>query len=344
MSALQERFKKLLEMEIMAEKMYFKMIEEDGDAETKDKLTFIRNQEREHIEAVKFIVDRGRAADGRKGKADIPEKTLAFLKRDFLFKKDLLDNINRLVNIRLQVSRFLFSLGRESVKFKKIERDRRELMGIVVHQLKTPLTVMKFTSEAFLEDGKMSKEQREAVEQIQKANTSMIALTNDLLYASKIEDGGKKLAKEKFNFKDLVGDVLRDLDFIMKRKGVKVRFNAVKETTINENKDAVGKIIFNLLTNAINYSKKGGEVLIEMREKDNNVLFSVSDRGIGIPEEEQKNIFQKFFRASNAKEFYYGGTGLGLYIVKNLVAKMKGRIWFASEAGKGTTFFVSLPA
>ena len=104
------------------------------------------------------------------------------------------------------------------------------------------------------------------------------------------------------------------------------------------------QVIHNLLTNAIRYSPKGrGQIKVEVRDKGLDYVIVVSDNGMGIPKEDQKRIFERFYRAKNASELTSEGTGLGLYINKLIVEAYGGRIWFESEEGKGTKFFVSVP-
>jgi signal transduction histidine kinase len=103
------------------------------------------------------------------------------------------------------------------------------------------------------------------------------------------------------------------------------------------------QVFQNLVNNAFKYSKEGGHVEVGIKEDKNAVVFYVKDRGIGIPENQQHRLFEKFFRATNALTAHTDGTGLGLYIIKAIVEGHKGKVWFESKENVGTTFFVSLP-
>jgi signal transduction histidine kinase len=128
------------------------------------------------------------------------------------------------------------------------------------------------------------------------------------------------------------------------KKNLKFKFKKPKGLPkVRVDIEKISLAIQNLLENAIRYNKIGGEIELVLKKKDSEIEFSIRDTGIGIPKNQQERIFTKFFRAPNALKLETEGSGLGLFIVKNIIEAHGGRIWFESEEGKGTTFYFTLP-
>ncbi len=328
--------------------MYAETIQNINDEEIAAKLKFIEREEFGHIKLAEKLVEISKTAERRKGGQRISKESLFQIRTDFILKRRLLTSIIQLLATKVETFTLLSLLGRKSKKFEKADRLRQDFISTIAHQFKTPLTVTKYVLAEFLGGEGETKgeptEQEKMAEQMITANKSMFSLVDDLLEVSRIEEG-RKSELEKFDLIQLLREILKELDYLIKTKKQKAIFQTFKKSIILFNdRKAVNKVIFNLLTNAINYGKKKGKIKVEIKkEKGKKILVSVSDDGIGIPEEEQKNIFKKFYRASNAVKFNPGGTGLGLYIVKELVKKINGKIRFKSKEKEGTAFYIELP-
>lgn len=347
MKELQKSFKELLSLETMARDFYAGMLSQDiKDEEIINKIEFIKNQEVQHIFMAKELMKISARAESRKKRPDFSPKTLAYLKGDIILKRNLIESVTKILDDKVRNLSLLDFLGKKAVKFKKADETRRESAKIVAHRLKTPLTTSNWISEILLENGgkKINKKERVMIETIRKENNTMLSFIDDLLEEGKVEELGR-IKKSEVDLIGIFKESFNELSYLMRGQRQKVNFQYFKDKIIIfSDEKALREIIINLLTNAINYGKKGGIISVKIEKaKVNKILFSVSDKGIGIPQEEQKNIFKKFFRASNAKNIYHRGTGLGLYIIQKLTKKLGGKIDFDSKENKGSTFYVELP-
>jgi two-component system sensor histidine kinase VicK len=192
--------------------------------------------------------------------------------------------------------------------------------------------------------GKVTTEQKKYIQEIYHGNQRMIELVNDLLNVSRIDLGTIIIAPEPVNFKEVAESVFSELYPQIKNKKIKIKkaYGKVVPDIVLDPK--LARIICqNLLSNAIKYTPESGTVSLTIKKSTGKLLLTVADTGIGIPKNQQKDIFSRLFRAENAKEKLTEGTGLGLYIVKLAVEKFNGKIWFDSTLGEGTTFYVDIP-
>jgi signal transduction histidine kinase len=172
----------------------------------------------------------------------------------------------------------------------------------------------------------------------------MLELVDELLIVSKIEQGVLILRKKEVDFKKIVEDLISQFKFYAIASNVEIRFHPEDNLpTVFIDPSQVKLIVENLIDNAIRYTKEKGSVEIRLEKKEKYVLFSIKDSGVGIPEEDKKYIFQKFFRAENILREQTRGSGLGLFVVKSIVENSGGKIWFESKEGKGTIFYFTLP-
>jgi len=234
-------------------------------------------------------------------------------------------------------------------KEREIDRAKSEFISLASHQLRTPLTGIKWFVGLLLggKAGEVSKDQKDFLQEIFASNERMIKLVSDLLDVSRIETGRKFDIELKLtDIAALIKSVINEQKSLIQKKKIVVNlsseFSKQLKLSIDENK--IQQVFQNLISNAIKYSKNKGSVEIGYeRKKKDEAIFYVKDYGLGIPKEQQKKVFEKFFRADNVVTLYTDGTGLGLYIAKAIVEAHGGRIWFESSENKGTTFYFALP-
>lgn len=230
---------------------------------------------------------------------------------------------------------------------KLTEKMKTEFVSLAAHQLRTPLTKTKWALKSFLggELGEINKQQEEFIKKSYSANEKIIALVNDLLGVTAIEEGRYLHNPILANIEDLIKSVIESLQGEIKRKRLIFEFEKPKEKLpqIWIDKEKMEIVIQNLVENAVRYTEIGGRVTIALKSSGKEIEFSVRDTGVGIPREQQNRIFIKFFRAPNVIKMETEGTGLGLFIAKNIIEAHKGRVWFESEEGKGSIFYFTLP-
>jgi len=229
---------------------------------------------------------------------------------------------------------------------KLIERMKTEFVSLSAHQLRTPLAAIKWTLKLFLEGdlGQLTKEQIEFLEKTYKSNERMIALINDLLNVTRIEEGRYIFQPLFYDIGDVTQSVIDLFKEETKKKGIKVEFKQPEDLPkILMDQEKIKLVIENFIDNAIKYTFPGGKVTVSIIRGTNEVEVRVKDTGVGIPKEQQMRVFTRFFRGSNVVRLDTEGSGLGLFLAKNIVEAHGGRIGFESESGKGSTFFFIIP-
>lgn len=236
----------------------------------------------------------------------------------------------------------VLTISRDITSFKTQERLKNDFLGIVSHELKTPVTSLKafaqllehqFESES---DGKNAEHFRKMDMQLNR----MTSLINDLLEITRIEEGKMSFKDEMFEFDRLIEEVVTDIKQTTDSHKIVVRGES--GTLVNGDRDRIGQVVINLLTNAMRYSDQETEVVVSIEKEKHRVRCSVQDFGIGIPKEKQSQIFERFYRAGDENKMAQG-LGLGLYIAKEIIKREGGEIWVESQEGKGSTFVFTLP-
>lgn len=232
---------------------------------------------------------------------------------------------------------------------KEMERLKIEFVSLAAHQLRTPLSAIKWALHMLLDGsmGKMTQEQRNFLGKTYQSNERMINLVNGLLDVTRIEEGRYVYKPVSSQMEELAEGVVRLYTEEAKRRSVKLEWHKpkCKLPTVLIDVEKVRLAVQNLIDNALRYNKKGGRVMVAVSylQKSKEVQVTVANEGIGIPSDQHERVFTKFFRANNAKLVDTEGSGLGLYLVKNIIAAHKGKISFQSKEGKGATFFFVLP-
>ncbi len=236
---------------------------------------------------------------------------------------------------------------RDITREKKVERMKTEFVTLAAHQLRTPMSGVKWSLKMILngELGKLSQKQKEVLEESYYTNDKAIELVNDLLNVAKIEEG-KYISKMTLSsLEDIIEEVVKKNSQKLEEKNLDCRIERSGEELPKVMLDVEKiKIAFaNILENSIFYTLPKGKITIFLEKERKDIKIEVKDTGIGIPKVEQDRVFEKFFRAKNVMRIETEGTGLGLYITKNIIEAHGGRIWFESEEGKGTTFYFTIP-
>lgn len=218
------------------------------------------------------------------------------------------------------------------------ERNRKEFTANVSHELKTPLQSIIGSAE-LLENGLVKPEDtKRFVGNIKNEATRLVSLINDIIRLSQLDEDSEP-ATESVDLYDVANEVVEILTVSAAKKQVELHLNG-EPCVMNGIRRYLYEIIYNLCDNAIRYNKDGGKVIVDLKNKDSNIILSVSDTGIGIPAEHQSRIFERFYRVDKSHSKETGGTGLGLSIVKHGVAYHGGKIKLESTVNVGTTITV----
>ncbi len=228
----------------------------------------------------------------------------------------------------------------------RLNKMKSEFISVASHQLRTPLSAMKWEIELFLSKNKkkLNKDQLGEIQNMNMLAKKMIHLVGDLLNVAKIEQNRLIVRKQEFNFVKLVQEISKELFPSAQARHIEISFKSKnKRLKIFSDPEKIKMVLENLISNAIKYTTSGGKIEIKIERKHNYIIFEIKDNGVGIPEEQIDQVFSKFFRSDNAVRYQTEGTGLGLYIAKNIVEQSGGEIWFQSIENIGSVFSFSLP-
>jgi two-component system sensor histidine kinase VicK len=235
---------------------------------------------------------------------------------------------------------------RDISKESESDKAKTEFASLVSHQLRTPFATINWYVELLLSQdaGRLNEKQLQYLKEVYKASQRMVALVNVLLSVSRIEMGITKMEKKLVNVPALAKTIINEEKPKIKEKSLKIKETYGKNIPkIFADPKQLTIVFQNLISNAIKYSLKGGKIIFKIKRQNSNILISVADSGIGIPKADQPKIFDRFFRANNAKEKEPEGIGLGLYILKAVVKMLNGQVLFKSKQNKGTTFYITIP-
>lgn len=229
---------------------------------------------------------------------------------------------------------------------KTVDLAKSEFVALATHQLRTPITAIRWNTELLAKTMEESKTEKQThyLEKIERNIQRMLALINDFLSVSKLETGTFATDLSKVNLPEFINTVIDEYTEAIEQKQLRLELNFEPINFEFESDPRLLHIIIsNLISNAVKYTVNEGQILINYKLENGRLLLEVADSGIGIPEEEMDQLFNKFFRASNAQNYRTEGTGLGIYIVKQSVEKLGGTVTPYSVLNEGTRFEVRLP-
>ena len=225
-----------------------------------------------------------------------------------------------------------------------LDKSRSQFVANASHELKTPLATMKLLLENMLYQPDMPQELRtEFMQDINHEIDRLSGIITDLLTLTQMDSHSSPLRVTKVDLSALTEETVHTLQIAAEKKGQTLTADIAPGITLDGDSGKLMQIFYNLTDNAIKYTPENGHIAVRLAQSGANVLFAVTDDGIGIPEEDQKHIFERFYRVDKARSRATGGTGLGLSIVRQLAAMHGGTVSVSSQPGQGATFTVTLP-
>ena len=269
------------------------------------------------------------------------ELSLNFANQDLTFKVISAD-VSDSRHDHLGIMKIFYNLTRE----KMIDKLKSDFISIAAHQLRTPLSAVKWIIKMILDGdlGEMNEEQKKMLFKGYQSNERIIGLVNDMLNVSRIEEGRFGYAFVQDDFLEVLGIVMESLENRIKEKNIKYTLNKPDDMPkIYFDRSKMNLVLQNLLENAVKYTPEFGKIEVSLELGREFLKVRIKDNGVGIPEKDKEKLFSKFFRADNVIRMQTEGSGLGLFIVKNVVRKHGGEITFHSEEGIGTEFVFTIP-
>lgn len=275
------------------------------------------------------------------------------------------DEIGQLVNaLNELIGRLQTGVAIDVSKHKELSQAKTDFVALASHQLRTPLSIIKWYVDFLIsgDAGKLGDEQLKYLKEVYKSNERLIELVNALLDVSRIDVGTFSIEPEPTDLVERLESALSKFypEIMEKKINIEKQFDNLPMINLDTR---LTKIVFeNILSNSVKYTSAQGTIRLSIKKMEKDVLIKISDTGCGIPREQQPKVFTKLFRADNVKKIEASGTGLGLYIVKAVIEKSGGKIWFESPSlelllekgqktadvpldkrNRGTTFFITIP-
>ena len=250
------------------------------------------------------------------------------------------------VTLQQKVEEATKLLRSSNEKLKALDETKDDFISMASHQLRTPLTAVKGYVSMVVEGdaGKISKQQKELLEQAFLSSQRMVYLISDLLNVSRLRTGKFVIENKPTQLASIVEAEVNQLQEAAKSNNQTLEYKkpaSFPEMNLDETK--IRQVIMNFMDNALHYTQKGGHITVSLKDTDKSIEFIVEDNGLGIPKADQKHLFTKFFRAQNAKKARPDGTGLGLFMAKKVIIAQGGAVLFTSTEGKGSTFGFTIP-
>ncbi len=290
--------------------------------------------------------------DLRAGLSDeLDDSALEELQRQ---NRDLVNVLEELEEKRTELERVnaeLEATNRElneaNAKLRELSEMKEEFLALTTHDLRSPLTVISGVISFFTSGrlGELTPEQKNMVAMMERNAQSLIELVNDLLDASKLESGTMRLELASIDLRALIDEIKETMEPLSREKGLTMEEHLPGDLPLIEaDRAKLRRVLVNLVSNAIKFTSRGGRVSVRAEREDGVVRISVSDTGVGIAPEDVKRLFDKYEQARSRATRGEKGTGLGLYITKQLVELHGGQIEVQSEVGRGSTFSFTIAA
>jgi two-component system phosphate regulon sensor histidine kinase PhoR len=236
-------------------------------------------------------------------------------------------------------------LFHDITELKRIDQIRSDFVANVSHELRTPLSILRGYIETLLDNPKTSREELSRILEVMQRHSKRLGLlVDDLLSLAQLESSSTNLELRDVRVRELFDNIIRDWEDKLTAKNLKVIVDLPPDSlNIRADETRLEEVLYNLLENAVKYSREYGEIRLQARQRRAEIVLSVGDDGIGISKDQLPRVFERFYRADKARSRELGGTGLGLAIVKHIAQLHGGHVEAQSELGKGTTIRVVLP-
>lgn len=254
--------------------------------------------------------------------------------------KELNDNLQQRIDFATK------ELRSSNAQLQRLDESKDEFISMASHQLRTPLTSIKGYISMLLEGdvGEVTPEQKHVLREAFVSSERMVRLIGDFLNVSRLQTGKFVIEKRPIDLARLVKRELESLASNAAARELKFDYKMPKNIPILElDENKIQQVVMNFADNALYYSKEKGKITVSLKKVPGFVEFTVKDNGIGVPKEEQAHLFNKFFRATNARKARPDGTGVGLFLARKVISEHNGSIIFESAEGKGSTFGFRLP-
>jgi signal transduction histidine kinase len=256
--------------------------------------------------------------------------------------------VKKEIEQREKIEKLALDLEKANVRLRELDNLKSEFLSFASHQLRSPLTAIHGYTSMLLEGdfGEIPEKIKPTVETLDKSSQSLIKIVNDFLNISRIEQGRMQYDFSQFDLKELVEEVIAEQRPNVEVKGLAFTFIPEQSDSysVNADRGKLKQVIGNILDNSIKYTPSGS-IQVSLNHKTGLATISITDTGIGIDPEEIPKLFSKFSRAKDAHKTNVTGTGLGLFVAKQMIEAQKGKIWVESKGkGTGSTFFIQFEA
>lgn len=256
----------------------------------------------------------------------------------------LLFGIVLVIMLLLLVNSRLFQYAVLYRKLRSVDQAKDDFISVASHELRTPITALR-NYFSLLEEGsygKISKQIKDSIEFMSGNIGRLQSLVEDLLNVSRIQQGKVKIDTKDVDVSQVIANVVRQLKPNTRKKGLKLTARIEKSSMVKADEDKLKQALINLIGNAIKYTEKGS-IEISIHEEMGKAMINIKDTGIGMTQQEQERLFEKFYRIKNDQTRMITGTGLGLWITKAIIEMMNGKIYIDSIKGTGSQVAISLP-